>query len=77
LFHAVREDNEEVFVEVCGNGEVATLDINYMDGCAIWGQNYISIRSLIFLIQRREHRYFMIHVQVHGADWLIYDKPCI
>lgn len=37
LFHAVREDNENMFVEVCGDGEVATLDINYIDGCAVWG----------------------------------------
>lgn len=35
LFSAVREDDEELFASIAGDGEEATLDINYLDGCAI------------------------------------------
>lgn len=34
IFAAVREDDEDLFVEICGDGEEATCDINYADGYA-------------------------------------------
>lgn len=33
IFAAVREDDVDQFIEICGEGEEELCDINYYDGC--------------------------------------------